>query len=343
MEDRPLSEILAYFMSQATRQSIFQPTTHFLDQVLEALLHLGPRFSTVKKLPALQRLFAVNGGKTLPAAGQAIPGASGQPIHLLITAFDYDRNIAAFFRSAPAGGPAWGVGAASDDTTVAQAIHASSDPPVQYFDEPATWGDKSNDFWDGAIAGYNNPVVAGVAEAITLDIATADIRALAIGTGTIKWPGPPSPDPKPLMAKKPSSNFVSDLAKLAGSILDDPPDVASFHAHVMTGGPQGLPPGAISRIVRMSPMVSPVPDGAGGWIPPANWSVEQLTHLAGIDLTALNQIDVEYIADYADYWLAGGPDSPLNQPIRMDADTLTSKLGPMSFQGALDQWNLITA
>jgi hypothetical protein len=89
-------------------------------------------------------------------------------------------------------------------------------------------------------------------------------------------------------------------------------------------------------------MVSPVSDGNGGWKAPANWTVEQLTHLAGIDLVALDPIDVSYIADYGDLWLNyDGPDGVPNQPIRMDADTLSSKLGPTTYKSALEAWELI--
>ena len=340
IEDKQLSAILNDFMDEGFRQSIFQTTTNPIDRGLEFLLHFGPRFSTEKKLPALAALLPVSGGKTLPEAAADIPAAnSGKPVHLLIPGFDYDRNIAAFFRSAAVGNDDWGTGQASDDITLAQAIHASSDPPVQFFDEPASWDGNSSRFWDGAIAGCNNPVLAGVAEAITIPIDPSQIRALAIGTGTIRYRGPPQDNPPPLVTARTAQDFPNDLKKLAGSITDDPPDIASFLAHVMTGGPAGLPAGAVSRVVRMNPMVSPVPDGNGGWKPPANWSVQQLNYLANLDLVALAPDDVAYIADYGDLWLSN--DAP-NQPIRMDADTLVSKLGPTTFQAALAAWKQIT-
>jgi hypothetical protein len=338
LEDKPLSTILQYFMDEKLRRSIFQPTSDLIDAVLSGLLHFGPKYSAQKKLPALQRLLPASGGMKLTEVAAPIAGAnSGKPLHILIAGFDYDRNIAAFFRSAKAGGPEWGDGGASDDVTVAQAIHASSNAPVLFFDAPASWDGGVTRFWDGAISGCNNPVLAGVAEAITLDVAPQDIRALAIGTGTVRRPGPPSDTPGPFIAKRASPSFPGDVAKLAGSITDDPPDIASFLAHVMTGGPVSDP--GTSRVVRMNPMVCPVSDGAGGWKPPANWTADQLNHLAGVDLTALDPIDVDYISDYADLWLSG--QAP-NQPLRMKADTLESKLGQSTYQGALEAWRQIT-
>lgn len=339
LEDRPLSNVLSYFMDENSRRSIFQPTGDFVDELLSKLLHFGPKYSTTKKLPALQRLLPISGGKRMTDVAAGIQGAnSGKPVHILIAGFDYDRHIAAFFRSAHTGGPEWGNGSASSDTTLAQAIHASSNAPVNFFDQPASWDGGHSRFWDGAIAGCNNPVMAGVAEAATLDVLLTDIRALCIGTATVRSPGPPADQPGPFMAKRAAQSFPSDLAKIAGAINDDPPDVASFLAHVMTGGGKGLPAGAVSRVVRMNPMVSPVSDGHGGWKGPGAWTQEQLAHLADIDLTALDQVDISYIADYADAWLAGiAP----NQPLRMDADTLAAKLGPSTFPDALAAWNAV--
>lgn len=338
LENDPLSTILSYFMDDAKRQSIFQPTDDLADDAARTFLKFGPRFSTQKKLEALQALLPESGGDTLPAVAAGVVGAGGKPLHVLIVSFDYDRNIATFFRSADVGGPEWGQGAASNDMALAEAIHASSDAPVLFFDAPATWDGGATRYWDGAIAGCNNPVLAGVAEAITLGNAAPDIRALAIGTGTVRRPGPPSESPGPFIAPRSPTGLVNDLGKLAGSVTDDPPDVASFLAHVMTGGPINGP--GTSRVVRMNPMVCPVPAGADGWAPPPGWTADQLTTLQGLDMVALQHDQVQYISDWGGLWLDG---AAINQPLRMDADTLTSKLGPTTFQAALDAWQAITA
>ena len=338
LENDPLSTILSDFMDDAKRQSIFQPTEDIGDEVLSGLLHFGPRFSAEQKLTALRALLPTSGDTPLPNVAGGVPGASGQSLHVLIPAFDYDRNVATFFRSADVGGPEWGQSSASDNVTLAEAIHASSNAPVMFFDAPATWDDGVTRYWDGAISGCNNPVLAGVAEAIILGHAPTDIRALAIGTGTVRRPGPPADNPPPFVAKRSSPGLANDLGKLAGSITDDPPDVASFLAHVMTGGP--LNGAGTSRIVRMNPMVCPVPIQGGGWQPPQGWSAAQLSYLQGLDMTALEHQDVQYISSWAELWLSG---APINQPIRMDADTLQSKLGPTTYQAALQEWRQIIA
>ncbi|HEX4096945.1 MAG TPA: patatin-like phospholipase family protein, partial [Caulobacteraceae bacterium] len=317
LDNDPLSTILTDFMDDAKRQSIFSPTDDVADEILSGLLHFGPRFSSDKKLQALRALLPTSGDTPLPQVAAAVQGASGNPLHVLIPAFDYDRNTATFFRSADVGGPEWGQSSASNDVTLAEAIHASSNAPVMFFDAPATWDGGATRYWDGAISGCNNPVLAGIAEAIALGQTPTDIRALAIGTATVRRPGPPVDNPPPFVAPRSQSGLANDLGKLAGSVTDDPPDVASYLAHVMTGGPINGP--GTSRIIRMNPMVCPVPANGGGWQPPQGWSAAQLAYLQGLDMTALQPHDVDYISSWADLWLSG---VAINQPIRMNADTL---------------------
>lgn len=132
--------------------------------------------------------------------------------------------------------------------------------------------------------------------------------------------------------------MVDDLQKLAGCITDDPPDAASFMAHVLTGGPAGMPPAAGSRVVRMNPMISPVPDGHGGWTAPGGWTFEQFEYLTQISMDALDPIKVEYIVDYAQFWIAG---SAPNQPLRLDPDTLALQVGHATFAEAQAAWAAI--
>jgi hypothetical protein len=85
------------------------------------------------------------------------PG-SKEDLHLLITSFDYDRNRATFLRPSVISVPSWGRGEGAD-VTVAEAIHASTNAPVNYFDAPAKIAERSERYWDGAVAGCNNVCV----------------------------------------------------------------------------------------------------------------------------------------------------------------------------------------
>jgi len=340
VEDLTLGQIAGLFQNQSLRESIFSPTHSFGDKVLEGLLHLGPKYSAENKLPALENAFPATGSVPLDrvVSGLRRPG-SGSDLHLLITAFDYDSARAVFFRSSPASGPAWGTGDTAD-VTLAEAIHASTNAPVNYFDKPATFPDQPNRFfWDGAVSGCNNPVLTAVTEAIVLQQNPLDFAVLSLGTASVALPAAqPGQPPSPFIRPAPDPGFVNDIHKLATSILDDPPDIATFLAHVMTGsGIELNKPPAVSRVVRMNPLISPVMQG-GAWSAPGSMTSAQFKYLANLDMDAIQQVQVNAIAGYADLWVQNV--AP-NQPIRMNTSTLAPELGPVTFGDALAAWNAI--
>jgi uncharacterized protein len=339
VEDLTLGQVLDYFENEKMRRSIFSPSRSFGDRVLRDVTGLGPKYSAQAKLPMLQRLLPKRGNAPLTRAIEGVRRVgAADDVHLLIIGFDYDRNRATFFRSAAASGPSWGTGETAD-VTLAEAVHASTNAPVNYFDEPASFPDRPGRYWDGGITGCNNPVAAAVTEALVLDKTPADLVALSLGTATVAlpWPEPNSP-PSPYTQKPGDPDLAADLRKLATSILDDPPDVATFLAHVMTGGQVGLAPSVQSRIVRMNPLISPVRDSAGNWTAPGDLTAAQFTYLAELDMDAVEQHEVDAIAQYAELWLQG---KAPNQPIRMNGDTLLPELGYESFQGAAAAWESV--
>ncbi len=128
--------------------------------------------------------------------------------------------------------------------------------------------------------------------------------------------------------------LVTDLRKLATSILDDPPDISSFLAHVMTGGRGDLPAPAQSRIVRMNPLISPMGQ-PGSWRPPGGLTAAQFTYLTRLDMDAVKQPQVDAIAHFANLWLSGNVG---NQPLRMKGDTMALELGYSTFPDAAAAW-----
>ena len=338
VEDLPLSEILRYFRDEPKRRSIFSPTRNLIDAGLQATLGIGPKYSAAAKLPALRALLPNSGDRPLAgiAGGLASPGSN--PQHLLIAGFDYDTNRAVFFRSATTGRAGiWGEGAATA-ATLAAAVHASTNAPVNYFDAPAAVPEMLDRFWDGAITGCNNPCVAAIVEALTLGQDPHDIHVLSLGTGSVVLPlAAPGAAGSALQPARTNSALTTDLRKLATAILDDPPDVASFIAHAITGANAGLAAPLGSRVVRMSPLISPRASN-GGWVAPAGWSNTQFQHLCNIDMDAVTQSDVDYIESYCGYWLA---DQAPNQPIRMNRATLAPELGHAAFGDARAAWRLL--
>jgi hypothetical protein len=334
VENVTLSELMSFFADEANRRAIFAPTSDIFHKAVAAVLHVA-KYSAPAKLTALHRLMPQRGGVPLPAAVAGVSrGAADKEVHLLITCFDYDRNSACFFRSAPAGGPEWGEGAPAT-ATMAEAIHASTNAPVLFFDAPAMFA--GGRYWDGAITGCNNPVLAAVAEAVVLTGEPMNIAALSIGTSSPALLGPPGQSAgSPFYQPQPATGLLHDLQKLASSVTDEPPDIATFLAHVMTGGKQGLAAGVESRIVRMNPLRSPVKGADGNWKAPGPMTEAEFAHFNDVAMDVLDPNDFALITTYADYWLDGlAP----NQPIRMHGDTLVPELGYTSFAAAVTGWN----
>jgi hypothetical protein len=340
VENVTLRTLLGYFQDEAKRRSIFSPNRSLTDRLLNRLLGIGPRYSTETKLKSIRGLLPRTGGMTL---GQAVAGVrragAAEDTHLLIVGFDYDLNRAAFFRSQATGGPRWGDGG-STQVTVAEAIHASTNAPVNYFDEPALLPSCGVRFWDGGITGCNNPVLAAVTEAVTKQQKNTDIVALSLGTGTVILPpaSPADPPDSPFVTRPGKAGLLPDVRKLATAILDDPPDAATFIAHAMTGGPNGINAASDSRIVRLNPLVSPL-GTPGQWrapgLPNSPMSPSQFQALANLDMDAVKQEEVAQIDALAALWLA---DTVRNQPIRRNSQTLAEEIGPGTFSKARAAW-----
>jgi hypothetical protein len=336
-EDVTLQELLDYFMNPVNRNAIFSPTPSIFDQTLENLLAFGPKYSATAKLPALETLMPQTGNKILRGITDNMAGYNGKPIRLMIAGFDYDRNRGTFFRSTPVSTPCLGI-ANAPDITLAEAIHASTNAPVNYFDGPAIFPARTVRYWDGGISGHNNPVLAAVTEAMLIGEPPQTIAALSLGTGTVQLlPGTQGQPASPFYAPWQNSGLAGDIGKIASSILDDPPDSASFIAHVMTAGATVPPAGAVSRIVRMNPVIAPVE--AGGQLqPPGGMTVAQFQYLCGIGIDALPPNQVNAINAYAELWLSGH--AP-NQQIHTDAGTPPVTIGQADFPAALAAWNAI--
>jgi len=340
LEDLPLHQITDLFENENLRRSIFSPAHHFLDEILQALCHIGPKYSTENKLPAIENALPKS-NKSLEeaAAGIRRPGAT-EDIRLIVVAFDYDRNRAKYFRSSPAGSDRTGK-AGADDVSVAEAVHASTNAPVNYFDDPASFPGSHNQgrYWDGAITGNNNPLLSAVTEALVIGKKADELVALSIGTGSVALPfSPPGAQPSPLFQSLSKPGLMTDLNKLATSILDDPPNIATFIAHMVTGAGAGVPAPADSRVVRMSPQISPRKDAGGNWQLPETMTIDQFTFLKDLDMDAVKNEEVASIVNYTDLWLQ---DKAPNQPIRMDGDTLEPRVGKARFSEALAAWNSI--
>jgi len=358
IENMSLDRLLELF---CTSGKLFPPESFFSARRLyhwftRRLFHIGPKYDTRKKLSKLIELLAIFGSEKLIDVPQLVRKANGATTHYLIVGFDYDWKRAKFFRSnakslANASGPT--------DASLAEAIHASSTAPVNYFDAPARLkGSLSlgNKFWDGAVTGHNNPVLAAVTEALANGqgrLAHHDIRVLSIGTGAISLPvvARGSRRERGLVDVAQRPGLFHDVMELSESILDDPPDSASFEAWVMLGNP--VPATHDGRLlaselreseepvslIRMNPLVRPRKDAAGNWIPPQGLSQKEFSQITNIELDARVPRDVRLLVKLARAWL---DDQVLNQPIRENPYTFEPRIGHTKFTDALKAWQART-
>ena len=256
----------------------------------------------------------------------------GKEVHFLIPAFDYDRKRHMFFRSnlgSLASNFPHPDNIPSDAATIVQAVHASSTAPVKFFNEPADFSERR--YWDGGVAGYNNPVFAGVVEAIANNVLPRDILAFSLGTGTLYRPLDGHAVDDILLQAKDYPSISGDLSSLAHSILDDPPDAASFEAHVALGQPLPQNSGAwISdgSVIRLNPLIQPVRN-AGSWDFPKGFE-QTFGRLVSLGMDALEQDDVDLIKAFAYAWIAGDIQ---NQPIRTNQQ-LDCEIGHSEFRVA---------
>lgn len=332
------TDIEAFYRDPATLRRMFSPKWVAHVPLLRCFL---PRYSTSGKFEALKRMFDQNrqGSEPLPSKIPLPdwPGYLHSQVNLIVTAFDFDRERAAFFRSnrdsrAKSSAPAV-------DATLVDAVNASTNAPILYFDKPAEVS--RSRYWDGALAGYNNPVLAAVIEALANQPAEeAEIRVLSLGTGTSAQPLTTEGAPPPLGKTPDSTCQVQAVKKAATVIFDDPPDAATFHAHVALR--QAMPrrgeSAAAGNVVRLSPLVRPLWDpSATRWKLPDGLSESEFQALIDMPMDAMRTPDLELIWKMFCLWAA---DEIPNQPIRM-GERMRCDIGQEKFSEAVAHWHTI--
>ena len=332
------------FASQARLHEIFQKTEPAQDPVASAARGLGLDFyeyRTAAKLAALRDVLGAAADIMIPELPSLFAAHQKAP-KFIFTAFGYDRLREVHFRSDPTSP------AANDSTdaplTLAEAVDASSTAPLLYFDAPAVTGAGTGmvRFWDGGVGGYNNPVLLGVAEALSYGIARNSIQVITIGSATVMQPIAsefPHADPA-LTRPTPVYTIVRDIAKIARAIVDDPPDAASLHAYLLLGRPPPprvggmVQPQGTLDFVRFNPMVRPHLD-AGQWQAPRSFQGNDWTTLRDLGLVCIRPDQIALLQKLTDCWMASDPADIPNQPVRMSWPSFTCELGFNLFNEAL--------
>ncbi len=335
-------QIAALFLDKAQRDRIFVPRGAEPSGFNDLLAHWSAEGKR-KGLRAIidEGLLDPISGRGLSDVTNAIFQSTGKHMRVMIAAYDLDRNRGRFFRS-------WQSPLSTEEPSfepaLVDAVHASSHAPVLYFAGCATVRDRNKPdderrFWDGALGGVNNPVLAAVVEARAMGV--TDVAALAIGTSSTWRPIAPaatatSPE---LVAQKASLTLLDGLRRIAGTILDDPPDNATRDADIIASTPTQM------RVVRLSPLIRPVRDEGGPWRLPAGYAairpadpVSAFVQLRDMPMDAVQQDQVNLIAALGQQWMV---DAIPNQPLRWNPTDGTFLAGHPSFSAALAHWRTL--
>jgi patatin-like phospholipase/acyl hydrolase len=192
-------QIIAIFDDEATRHTIFKKLP-FKDLYLpNSIFRLfgfktfGARYSTTAKRKGLSDILRINGNKKLDSIPLTkLPSLVGKDsLEMIVTTFDIVNKRARFFRSNKKSlAMAENIAGSNDfdDVSLVEAIHGSSNAPINYFDFPAVFSPENSSkrfyLWDGALGGFNNPILAGITEAVANGVKRENIKVLSIGTAS---------------------------------------------------------------------------------------------------------------------------------------------------------------
>jgi patatin-like phospholipase len=375
--DMKISEIIGVFKTQDERQQVFSSLTTWekLMDLAALIKSLGPKYRMDRKLKGLRKILTAKdhlfneGVIKQPIVDTPLSQLPAlikkETLQLLIVGFDYYHERVSFFRSnSKSETDKFGAGKFYQ-VTLAHAIHSSSNAPISYFDAPAkidihladgsdsrtTW------YWDGAVSGFNNPVLAGLIEAMTNNHKSPrEYSILSLGTGTgsqavitdyasstnrrAKAIYDMNKGNKHFAITKTSSNFIKDIKKISQSILDDPPDSATFIAYSI------LDPSLTNsaNLVRINPCTRVVlNESTLLYEPPEVYrktahDVEDFVDLIKLGMDAVKDEHVRLIDQMCDRFIISD-DSPClaNQLIRGDTSTKIF-LGQPTYREAKAKW-----
>lgn len=304
------------------------------------LFSIGPKYSTSKKMDAFKDLFKCIHNITMDKLPKHV---GNHDLKLIICTFDALNNRTKFFRSYLNNGNK------QEFITLTQAIHGSSNAPVQYFDFPAEINHEGYKYylWDGALGGFNNPVVAGVIEAFRSGVDKETISIVSIGTGNV------------LMSQKEKDNFrevfsialkekdkkfwfwrykyqfqyfIKTIMNQAKTILFQPPDWANYVAFMFLLKSIGEEEKVESKFVRLSPLIYYENNRTDKKIR------ELVDKLSTMDMDLIKAEDIDAVKNCFRMWKEG---KIKNQPIDFTIERdykIICKIGDISFKEGILKW-----
>lgn len=345
VENWTMDKALQLFRNQNIRERIFSKNT-FWERFfpVDYIKSIGPKYSSKRKGKAFREIFASSSKMLM----NELPEFIGKPsLKLIVCTYDALNNRAKFFRS-------YGSGPYYDSVKLTQAIHGSSNAPIQYFDFPARFKAKNTgvffELWDGALGGFNNPVAAGVIEAIKSGVPKDTISVVSIGTSNKCMSNDDKKkfyDIKQTTIKqrkkkykfwlwKPQFQFFKmSIINQAKTILYEPPDWSNYVAFMFLFGEvykEGLDKSILKKFVRLSPMIHTDKNT----LPEVE---ELLKQLYVMDMNLTKDEEIQKVEECYTNWKAG---KIANQPIEYTItreNELLSTFGHVNYEEGFEDWN----
>lgn len=340
-EDYSLNEAINLFKLKQNREQIFHKNTFkdrfFPTDYLRGLgLGFGPKYSSIKKKETFEKLFPMVNNLQM----DDLPVTIGkESLKIVVCTYDALNNRAKFFKSY----------SKSDSVKLTQAINGSSNAPVQYFDFPARFKAKKSEvfyeLWDGALGGFNNPVLAGIIEAYKLGVKMESLKVVSLGTSNKlmsidekkqfwKWKQIATKyRRKKLTFKKLKPQFKFFMATVlnqAKTILYQPPDTANYIAMIFFKANTGKTPS--QNFVRLSPMIHFDSNSDNEIIPIIN-------KLYALDMDLTKDSDIDLLFNCFESWKKGKIyNQPIDFEVKRNNDVLLIE-GQKTYSDGIDQWS----
>lgn len=341
-ENWSIDKAISLFDDKEIRESIFSKNSFkesYWPVWLTKKFSLGPKYSAKRKGEAFRKLFP-NINHLLMSE---LPFFIGKA-ELKITVCTYDalNNRAKFFRSYSKDG------SKGEFVKLTQAIHGSSNAPVQYFDFPARFKASGSkifyELWDGALGGFNNPVTAGIIEAFRLGIPLEELFVISLGNGNKlmsmkqkerfyqvrsittkerfkKW--------KLWRYKYQMEYFKKTVMNQAKTILYQPPDWANFVALMFLK--KSLDRKPEDRFIRLSPMIHIDKNTDEN-------AVEILNKLYELDMDLTTDEDIDLLKECFVQWKEGYiRNQPIEYKVQRDNE-LIYYVGDEYFSDGIKRW-----
>lgn len=319
-------EIVGSFESGELPKMLFPPLQDCEKNLLTVLgnfFRLAPRYSGSKKKENMGAFLGADGERFLSDFPDYVGHSS---LRILIPQYDYLKNRVLWCRSI-AGNVREGhpnekfnleeKKRSFDEIRLLDAVHGATQLPSPFYDNPATvffYRDNRHIpryVWDSTLAGFHNPVMAAVTEALALGFKPSDIIVTSLGTGAVVPLSLNDGDSVSLekafyFAENAQPSFKTNLSRCTNGLLQRPPDVVTSMASTLLGSGDK---GASVRFFRFNPVIRGIKEGFSVR-PPKDFTEKEFKRLMQLGPDVKRPADLSLVFRLAEAWMSASSEIP---------------------------------